>query len=214
MQHEINGDRILTTALVSTGLALVFWTLLAIPESARLVQTIDDWWHDLMAGLEWAPLVLVAKVFAAVGSTWVMLPIFLVIALWLGIRDHWYGLKVWLAAVISSQLISGTSKLLYARPRPDDRLVEPATWSFPSGHSTQAAVLGITLVLVLAPPGRRRIIWLAVGVAYALFMGWTRTYLRVHWSSDVLGGLLLGTSCALWAVLIGQRLQQTSKLQD
>ncbi|MGI9518555.1 MAG: phosphatase PAP2 family protein [Pirellulaceae bacterium] len=201
-------------AVIFTGMAVLIWMLFAIPETARLVQTVDDWWHDLMVDLEWAPLVGVAKVFSIVGSVWVMLPLFLLIALWLGIRDQWYGLKVWLVAVIPSQLISAASKLLYARPRPDDRLVDPTTWSFPSGHSTQAAVLGICLALILAPPGRRRVAWLTIAVVYALIMGWTRTYLRVHWSSDVVGGLLLGTSCALWAVMIVRGPPQTEKPGD
>ena len=190
--------------MVTTGMAVAVWILLAVPVTAPAVQAIDDWWHDLMADLESASVVAVAKVCSVLGSVWLMLPLFLVIGVWLGVRDQWAGLKIWLTAVIPAQMIASASKLLYARPRPDDRLVDPVTWSFPSEHSTHAAVLGITLVLVLTSPGRQRLAFLVIVVVYALFMAWTRTYLRVHWLSDVSGGVLLGASCALWAALIWQ----------
>ncbi len=38
-------------------------------------------------------------------------------------------------------------------------------------------------------------------MAYSLVMAWSRTYLRVHWLTDVVGGLALGTVVTL-AVLL------------
>jgi undecaprenyl-diphosphatase len=108
-------------------------------------------------------------------------------------------------AVVSAQVSTWLGKLLYERPRPDDRLIEAVSASFPSGHATNAAVTGLTLVLVLVLPGARRRRWLALAVGYALAMAWSRTYLRVHWLSDVTGGFLSGIAWALLGALLASR---------
>jgi undecaprenyl-diphosphatase len=109
----------------------------------------------------------------------------------------------WLAAlplfaVATGALLSYSVKLLVARP---------TTWfplwgrltntddSFPSGHAVQTMVFyGLVAMLALQRPslaGRR---WLVVGgtVTLIALVGYTRVYLGNHWSTDILGGWLLG----------------------
>ncbi|MFZ3555894.1 phosphatase PAP2 family protein [Streptomyces sp. BH055] len=83
---------------------------------------------------------------------------------------------------------------LIDRPRPPgaDWLTHASGWSFPSGHTTTAALTaGIVVValLVRAPRGGKPLA-VAVGCWGAL-VGLTRIYLGVHWFTDVLGGWLL-----------------------
>lgn len=189
-----------------TFLAVVIWVAVATPDTAEWVQSVDDYWHDAMAAYEWLPLVVLAQVFAIVGGAWVTVPLRVLVAIWLWRRKQWTGLFIWVLAVVPAQVVATLSKLLYDRPRPDDRLMEAFTASFPSGHATNAAVMGLAFVLILVPPGTRRTRWLTLALGYALVMAWTRTYLRVHWASDVTAGLLLGTCCALWGALLAPRL--------
>ena len=91
-------------------------------------------------------------------------------------------------AVASSQLL----KPLLAVPR-SAASVEDASW--PSGHTTAAAALGIALVVVVQ--GRARPVAVLVGAALALGVGASMVVLGFHYPSDVLGGLLLAG--AWWA---------------
>ncbi|MCG7208121.1 phosphatase PAP2 family protein [Streptomyces arenae] len=82
---------------------------------------------------------------------------------------------------------------LVARPRPaeQDWQTHASGWSFPSGHSTTAALtagLVLLAMAVRAPHGRWG--WRATVVCWALAVGLTRIYLGVHWFTDVLGGWL------------------------
>ena len=78
--------------------------------------------------------------------------------------------------------------------------------SFPSGHSAGSAALLIFLGYVAV---RHRVSPWIVGpiVAFIVFLvGLSRVYLDMHWTSDVLGGWMIGAafgvgSCALYDLI-------------
>lgn len=93
-------------------------------------------------------------------------------------------------------------KLLFARPRPV--LVEPITdprgLSFPSGHAQSTIVLALCLALVAQhlpslSARQRRVAWGLL--ALPLLVGWTRSYLGVHYPTDVLAGWCAGATWVL-----------------
>jgi membrane-associated phospholipid phosphatase len=87
-------------------------------------------------------------------------------------------------------------KELVERPRPDGaRLVAGTGFSFPSGH-----VLAVIATWAFLPPvvalytHRRSLWWAAVGITGTVvaLVAWSRVWLGVHWTSDVVAGLALG----------------------
>ncbi|GLY40389.1 hypothetical protein Amsp01_064120 [Amycolatopsis sp. NBRC 101858] len=100
---------------------------------------------------------------------------------------------------------------LIARPRPpaSDWAVDAGGLSFPSGHTSDAALAaGLIAWLVVRRFARapRWLVWL-IAVAYALTIAWTRVYLGVHWPTDVLGSLAFVTTW-LSAALVLQRIDE------
>jgi undecaprenyl-diphosphatase len=92
-------------------------------------------------------------------------------------------------------------KRLFRRKRPEllEHLEVVRSTSFPSGHAMAAASLYLTLAFVASRSralGRRRATLLFGTAALATTVGATRVYLGVHWPTDVLGGLALGTAWA------------------
>lgn len=69
-------------------------------------------------------------------------------------------------------------------------------YSFPSGHMLRATFLA---TLLTASTGK----WRTLGWIFVLAMAITRPYLNEHWTSDVIGGFLLGQAFAWVAVAIG-----------
>lgn len=76
---------------------------------------------------------------------------------------------------------------------PPLRFVTP--YSFPSGHMLRATFLATFLT---ASSGK----WRTLGWIFVLAMAVTRPYLNEHWTSDVVGGFLLGQAFAWMAVAI------------
>ncbi len=86
---------------------------------------------------------------------------------------------------IGTPLLIQTTKLLVHRSRPNG---EPL--GFPSGHALATlAVFGLlTIVLLPAVHPRYRRLLVVGTVLFTLSMGFSRIYLGVHWTTDVLGG--------------------------
>jgi undecaprenyl-diphosphatase len=120
-----------------------------------------------------------------------------VISLWLAVRRQWLRLSSFVAAVVTSELCIGPIKAIVDRPRPVGGLVVTSGSSFPSGHATAGAVTAMGLVIVLTGPGRRRIHWFVAATVFAATMAVSRTYLGVHWLSDVVAGACFGVGWAL-----------------
>jgi undecaprenyl-diphosphatase len=92
-------------------------------------------------------------------------------------------------------------KRMFRRTRPAmlPHLEKVSSTSFPSGHSMASSSLYLTLAFVGSRGRTRRRHRMAiVGTAAAIagVIGATRVYLGVHWPTDVLGGLALGTAWA------------------
>jgi undecaprenyl-diphosphatase len=105
-------------------------------------------------------------------------------------------------AIAGSALMTDALKVLLARPRPLDRLVDAGGFSYPSGHAVSAAVLYVTLALVgsrhFKGPGYRHML-VALAAVVTLLVAATRVYLGVHYPTDVASGTALGAG---WAVLL------------
>ncbi len=176
--------------------------LLAISTTADWVQGIDDWVY--VAVVEFDVLVAFATSLDLIGSLRLMAPFVIVVAIYLAWRRRWTALAFWVAVAVVSQLLVGTMKVAYARPRPPIALVDTTGYSFPSGHALTGAAIAFALVVVMVPPGpRRRGLWI-VAAMYAVVMAWSRVYVQAHWLSDVTAGAAIGTAVAISAALVIQ----------
>jgi membrane-associated phospholipid phosphatase len=102
---------------------------------------------------------------------------------------------VMLVTVAARPLVEWLLKELVERPRPSGaRLVAGTGFSYPSGHVLAAAATWGFVPLIAGLYVRRRWIWwtlTTLALATIAVVAWSRVWLGVHWTSDVVGSLAL-----------------------
>ncbi|HUR63447.1 MAG TPA: bifunctional DedA family/phosphatase PAP2 family protein [Candidatus Thermoplasmatota archaeon] len=111
-------------------------------------------------------------------------------------RRPWQAFLIALVA-LAEQVSVQLSKALMARVRPDLPHVAAAGFSFPSGHTTAATVVAVLAVWFAAGRPRWQVAWtLGLAALWVALMGTSRMVLRVHYFTDVVGGIGLGLAVA------------------
>lgn len=111
-----------------------------------------------------------------------------------------------------SSIAVTTLKAFHSRPRPAFGSLLEASHSFPSGHSAGGLALA-TGVLVMARRCGFKRTWLASGILLplGLSIGYSRAYLSVHWTSDVVGGWLVAAATTGLVLAISLALPRTAE---
>ena len=161
---------------------------------AWLLQHRVGWLDPVMRAVTW------------LGSNAVVLPVLVAAALFfVRVRRSW-------RPVLDIAVVYGWALILYSvmkeliqRPRPpaSQWLAQADGWAFPSGHTTQATVAwGVVCALAcVGRSSRARTALIAAATLVILLVAASRFYLGVHWLTDVLAGLSLGTAIlALWGI--------------
>lgn len=168
----------------------------------KLIQYIDDMVLEWIGRLH-TPLLNKIMIFFSMlgtkGSVWFIICIpFLA-----NKRTTFIGVNILVALSITAICGEGIIKHLVCRMRPchklenDDLIVKrPSFYSFPSGHT--ASSFAVTTVAIIRCPVY---IWAGI-LLIALIIAFSRIYLRVHYLTDVVCGVLLGVICGVGSVFI------------
>ncbi|RUR03379.1 phosphatase PAP2 family protein [Labedella endophytica] len=213
LPRSIEPDARRSVALLVGIAAIVAFVALrlVVASGGHRPLPIDVWWRDLMLASVNDPLIALAWIPGIVGGTLGMIIVGLVIILlFLWRRRPWDAVTL-AAAMVAVVAIGAPMAAIIARARPESSLAESVATSFPSGHTAVATTAAVVLGLLL----RHGYVW-ALGSLWVILMMWSRTYLRAHWLSDVIAGMLEGVVVAtlVWCVVEAVRDRRAARSTD
>jgi membrane-associated phospholipid phosphatase len=194
---------------VAAGLAVaagVAFALLAVWVASRgtSVPAVDEQLRRWALAHRGPASIAVARAARWCGTTYIVLPALIVIGAAAAPRGR--GLARRLASGLLPALVASTGVYAEiwinhiigrARPPVADWAGAAGGASFPSGHTTAAALFALGCAWAIAgrvrPGWPRGAVWAGAG-AYALVVGWSRVWLGVHWPGDVTAGWLFSAA--------------------
>jgi membrane-associated phospholipid phosphatase len=197
------GLRLTINVFLFGGAVWAFGSLLEeVLDNETLVRwdvSVNEWLHAhaTVSGLR------IFDAITRIGSpgVWVVTVLF---ALWLFRRRERFLLWAWVASNVGGGVLQLILKATVHRRRPEyaAAYLHGQSYSFPSGHTMSATICWSLMVvcagLSLGWRGMRRARLYVASTTLILAIGFSRLYLGVHYPSDVLGGLAIGTA---WVVL-------------
>lgn len=139
----------------------------------------------------------IITVMGNLGVVWIVISILML----LKVEDRIIGIAVILSLILTTIIGEGIIKHIVKRSRPfqnqnnkEELLVnKPITYSFPSGHTASSFA---ALVVFLQMNGKLGLIVSPI----ATLIAFSRIYLKVHYPTDVICGMILGVTCGLSVV--------------
>lgn len=118
-------------------------------------------------------------------------------------REAWF----FFGGVVFSSFIIFLFKNIFQRNRPDEiyALLTEHSHSFPSGHATLSVVfyglIAYGLIRQTHKHSQKKLIGLGA-ILLIFIIGFSRVYLGVHWTSDVIGGWWLGSALLVFIITL------------
>lgn len=185
----------------------------------RIFSSFDLWVFHFFGSMQCTFLTYVAKIFTSFGDEAFIIPmVVLGIMLCFFKKTRKYGFSIIFAVIIGTLVTNVIAKPAALRIRPYNTLQENAdywSWyigagalsesdySFPSGHTTGVFELAISMFLCFKSD-KKKIAYLFPVIALCT-MG-SRIYLMVHYATDVLAGMIIGSLAGIIGYLLAKLL--------
>jgi membrane-associated phospholipid phosphatase len=169
------------------------------------LRNIDTAVRGLVLKYQPTPMRAVFAAITWVGAIGFVIPLAVLVA-WRVFRQSWPRLLVVAAFAFLASEIVGILKRSFGVTRPLGGVTAGLGYSFPSGHTggSMAVAVVLTYLSIRTRTASKVVPWVAFGVT--VLVGISRVMLDVHWTSDVVGGWLVGAAiggacCSLLEIL-------------
>ena len=185
-----NNFKILITVVILTFLFLSQgYTNILKPFDLKIISYIQS--------LENEYLTVFYKMITIIADTYQSAIITILLVTFLYFKKH-YRVALFLAITMTTcGLAMPLLKNIFSRERPNFyRLIEISGYSFPSGHTTSATTMYLTLAIILLSIMKKlnKYFVFSIAVLGIVIIGGSRIYLGVHYPTDVMAGICLGIS--------------------
>jgi len=187
---------------LAVSLAVLGGLVLALLAATTTLDGLDGGLSGALSTFRSRPWLHVAVWITGLGASPAVAVAALIATAFLWASSRWREIAALWMVWAGAELTSWTLKDLLGRPRPQFLdIASASSFSFPSGHAAMSMAIYGFLAYAIArgmPSNRRRRAVVASAVILILTIGFSRIFLSVHYTSDVLGGFAVG---GIWCLL-------------
>lgn len=194
----------LLLGLITAIGSLVFFGWLADEVLEGETRQFDEATRAAVNQLASPAMTVLMRGFSFVGSTLALAIGTIVVVIWFALKKWGREAKLMAMTMIGGSLLNITLKLAFKRERPVPffDLLPPETYSFPSGHALTSACFFGALAAILSgriKSKRARAIMWTLATSMFLLVGFSRIYLGVHHTTDVIAGF---AAALIWILMV------------
>lgn len=168
------------------------------------LQTLDNNVNSYLSTIHYPTLDKLMLYITKIGNTYESLLIFIVLSFFIITKNKKYLFYIFTISTALATILPLIIKNLIQKIRPVSDLLQETDFSFPSGHTTISIIFIIASIIIIVPLIKNKFykyFYLITSFCIFSLVVFSRLYLSVHWFSDILGGILLGTTCYLLSIV-------------
>lgn len=199
-QH-LNGLPLTLAATVFFAITLLLSGVVENVVERDFIVEFDHWIASSMAQAHSESTVFIFHAITILGNSNIVVTLWIITLITLSVFGNRFWALPLFISFIGSASMAALGKYGFARSRPIEALFVMHSPSFPSGHSTLAMSFYAVLFYLWwrRTTSWDRQVWIAfIGMSFVLLLASSRIIIGVHYVSDVLAGLLLGS---LWFII-------------
>lgn len=184
-------DTLAGSVLIAALASIVIGLLILTPAFLEFDTVVSKW----ALNVHLQQLFVIARALTMLGSWQIILALVFVLAPWLIYKKRYEIFSFLFGSVVISEMFVFLLKMFFARERPmsSDFFEGVEVYSFPSGHALVGTAFWLTVgYIITGHSKKRKYLWFVIGAIIAL-IALSRIVISVHWVSDVVSGMLLGT---------------------
>ncbi len=165
-------------------------------------MSLDLLINSKMALLQNPFLTKIMTVITGIGSEICLAVLSILLLCFLLYKKRYHKSLLLAFGMLGGLLIELSIKAIIQRERPESALAEATGYSFPSAHAMMTLVFFAILIYTVKDDIKSlflRYLFIAASIFLVLLVSFSRLYLGVHWLSDVIGGLAIGT---VWLLVL------------
>ncbi len=182
--------------IFTIGLPLLIFCIITVNVISNNTNYLDNYVYQRISSFISPNLTDLMKLITFFGSSQFLTVVALIlIFVFIKSEKHSFNAAMIVINLLLSAILNVGIKYAILRERPDVlRLIEISGYSFPSGHSmVSMSFYGLLIYLCFKNYKKRwKPLIISMLAIIILFIGISRIYLGVHYTSDVLGGFFLG----------------------
>ncbi|MCY7311972.1 MAG: phosphatase PAP2 family protein [Bacteroidota bacterium] len=174
-------------------------------------STMDERVFEALTPQRTGTLTQIMRLITFLGNTaFLIIANILLIVIFCRQKNYWFAITVAVVA-LSNVIVMSALKRLFQRQRPADPLIQGITnFSFPSGHAFMSvAFYGLLIwftAITITDKYLQKVIIIFL-LLLILLIGFSRIYLRVHYTTDILAGFTLGFTWLIISLMTMNEIQ-------
>lgn len=181
--------------LVILFICLIIFLKIAEDVFTKEIMIADYVGYNIISNLISDKITSIAKIITNLGGAFALIAISIASIIFIKNKKIGFSISINLVIVTILNLLL---KNILQRERPTEyRLINETGYSFPSGHSMiSMAFYGFIIYLIYKNVKNKYIKWISIFLLslLILFIGISRIYLGVHYTTDVIGGFCISIS--------------------
>ena len=213
-ENKINVH--LSKKMIIFYVMISLFIILAVITKLHIIKPIDDAVESFAIGIRNEKLTSIMIYITNISRAYFLISISIILLFLLKNKKHALLIIINLTCVF---LTSQIFKRIIRRARPDgENLIGAFGYSFPSGHA-MVSLAYFTFILYLinkkVKSKTRRIILTVINYLLILSIGFSRIYLGVHYTSDVIAGFILSVAyMMIFLTIVDRQEEKAWKLSE